>query len=222
MLSYHGHGLQLRDYSRAGRFSSRSGEYCSHEEAEVCLHSQPGSESFWLLSRSHGSADSAQCCKPCLCPLSWVKGLLSTLVESYLYAADRLSLRSYAIDPVSGLLSLKNSSTQVEGGAYTISLSPDGHFAYTIENNNDLVSYDVNNGVFIPVGTIYTGVYGLEIAVDPSGSFVYVPQACGNCPSGVYNVIHQYSITKTGRLAPLATPTVAAGMTPFGITVTSQ
>jgi DNA-binding beta-propeller fold protein YncE len=140
----------------------------------------------------------------------------------YLYAADRNSLLSYGFDPVSGLLSLKKSSPQAERGAYTLSLSPDGNFAYTIENNNDLVSYAVTGGVFVPVGAIYPGVYGLQIAVDPSGSFVYVPQACSSCPSGVYNVIHQFSITKTGGLAPLTTPTVAAGMTPFGITVTSQ
>ena len=142
---------------------------------------------------------------------------------NYLYAVDRYSLLSYGIDPVSGLLSLKNSTLQAEpNGAYTISLSPDGHFAYTIENNNDLVSYAVTGGVFAPVGAIYPSVYGLQIAVDPSGSFVYVPQACSNCPSGVYNVIHQFSITRTGGLVPLTAPTVAAGRTPFGITVTSQ
>jgi 6-phosphogluconolactonase len=141
----------------------------------------------------------------------------------YLYAAGSNSLLSYGIDPVSGLLSLmKSTPTAEQNGAYTISVTQGGKFAYTIENNNDLVSYTVSGGVFVPVGSVYPGVYGLQIAVDPSGSFVYVPQACSNCPSGVSNVIHQFSITKTGGLAPLATPTVAAGMTPFGITVTSQ
>jgi 6-phosphogluconolactonase len=141
---------------------------------------------------------------------------------TYLYAADRDSLESYGIDPASGLLSLNKSTPQAQRGAYTLVLAPNGNFAYTIENNNDLVSYAVTGGVFVPVGAIYPGVYGLQIAVDPSGSFVYVPQACSNCPSGVYNVIHQFAITKTGGLAPLTTPTVAAGMIPFGITVTSQ
>lgn len=87
------------------------------------------------------------------------------------------------------------------GWAYTIALAPGGNSAYTIENNNDLVSGDV----FVPVGAIYPGVDGLKIAVDPSGSFVYVPEACSsNCPSDVYNVIHQFSITKTGDLLRLA------------------
>jgi 6-phosphogluconolactonase len=142
---------------------------------------------------------------------------------TYLYAAGSNSLLSYGIDPSSGLLSLmKSTPTAEQAGAYTIALAPGGNSAYTIENNNDLVSYAVTGGVFVPVGAIYPGVYGLNIAVDPSGSFVYVPQACSNCPSGAYNVIHQFSITKTGGLAPLSTPTVAAGITPSDITVTSQ
>ncbi len=141
----------------------------------------------------------------------------------YLYAAGSNSLLSYGIDPSSGLLSLtKSTPTAEQAGAYTIALAPGGNSAYTIENNNDLVSYAVAGGVFVPVGAIYPGVYGLNIAVDPSGGFVYVPQACSNCPSGVYNVIHQFSITRTGGLAPLTAPTVAAGRTPFGITVRSQ
>jgi len=146
----------------------------------------------------------------------------------YLYAAEYNLLKAYAIDPASGLLSLAKSTPMattpltIQTIAYTIALSPNGNFLYTIENNNDLVSYAVTNGAFAPVGTIFSGVYGQKIAVDPSGSFVYVPQACSNCPSGVYNVIHQFSIGKTGALTPLSPSTVAAGVTPWSITVTSQ
>ncbi len=156
-------------------------------------------------------------------PSQFGEGIVLDPGGSYLYAADRYSLRSYGIDPISGLLTLSKSSAQAEpNGAYTLSVSPNGLFAYTIENNNDLVSYSLSGGVFTPVGAVYSGVYGFQIAVDPSGSFVYVPQACSNCPSGLYNVVHQFSITKTGGLVPLATSTIGAGMTPFGITVTSQ
>lgn len=140
----------------------------------------------------------------------------------YLYVAGTSSLSSYALNPTSGLLNLAKSTPMVEGNAYTIALSPSGSFAYTIENNNDLISYTVSNGVFVPVGTVYPGVYGQQIAVDPSGSFVYVPQACSNCPSGTYNVVHQFAIGNNGALTPLSPPTVASGVTPFGITVTSQ
>jgi 6-phosphogluconolactonase len=144
---------------------------------------------------------------------------------NYLYGvgAGTNSILTYSINAASGLLTQVKSSAMVEqNGAYTISVSPTGQFAYTIENNNDLVSYVISNGGFTPVGKVYLGVYGEQIAVDPSGSFVYVPQACSNCPSGTYNVVHEFSIGSTGALTPLSGSTVAAGVTPWGITVTSQ
>ena len=107
-------------------------------------------------------------------------------------------------------------------GAYTISVSPTGQFAYTIEKNNDLVSYTIKNGVFTPVGSVYAQVYGEKIGIDPSGSFVYVPQACSNCPSGVYNVVHEFSIGSTGALAKISGSPVAAGTTPWRIAFTTQ
>lgn len=161
-------------------------------------------------------------------PSQFAGGIALDSGKSYLYAAESNLLLAYAIDPASGLLSLAKSTTMatthmtIQTMAYTLALSPDGNFAYTIENNNDLVSYAVNNGAFVPVGTIFSGMYGLQMAVDPSGEFLYVPQACSNCPSGIYNVVHQFSIATTGALAPLATPTVASGVTPYGMTVTSQ
>lgn len=130
---------------------------------------------------------------------------------------------TYSINATTGLLSVPSQSPLTENnGAYTIAISPNGHDIYTIENNNDLVSYAIDYGVFFPGGNVYPGVYGQTIAVDPSGNFVYVPQACSNCPSGVYNVVNQFSIGSTGALTQLSPAQVAAGVTPWGITVTSQ
>jgi 6-phosphogluconolactonase len=145
--------------------------------------------------------------------------------QNYLYAVGggTNSILTYSIDASSGLLTEAKLSAMVEqNGAYTISISPSGQFAYTIENNNDLVSYSINNGMFTPVGIVYPGVYGGQIAIDPSGSFVYVPQACSYCPSGLYNVVHEFSVGSNGALTPLSSPTVAAGVTPWGMTLTSQ
>ena len=140
----------------------------------------------------------------------------------YLYVAGASALMSYAIDQTSGLLSLaKSTPTAEQGGAYTIAISPNGNYAYTVEGN-DMVSYTVSNGEFTHVGMVYPAVYGQHIAVDPSGSFVYVPQACSFCASAAYNVVHEFAITTTGALTPLATPSVAAGVTPWGITVTND
>ena len=144
----------------------------------------------------------------------------------YLYQVGSNSILSYSIDPTSGLLKLAKSTSNVEGfGTLTITLSPSGRFAYTIEGNDftfNLVSYTLSNGSFTQVGEVYPGVFGAQIAVDPTGSFVYVPQACSNCPNAAYNVIHEFSVGSTGALTPLSVPTVAAGITPWGITLISQ
>jgi hypothetical protein len=145
---------------------------------------------------------------------------------SYLYTVGSNSILSYSIDPVSGLLKLATSSPIVgKSGALTIALSPNGRFAYTLEGNNptfELVSYAVSNGSFTSIGKVFPGMWGFQIAVDPSGSFVYMPLACSFCPDGVYNVIYEFSIGSTGALTPLPGSPVPGGVTPLGITVTSQ
>jgi 6-phosphogluconolactonase (cycloisomerase 2 family) len=143
----------------------------------------------------------------------------------YLYAAasGANSILAYSINATTGFLTPATSSPMVEqNGAYTISVSPSGQFAYTIENNNDLVSYAINNGVFTPTGVAYAQVYGQRIGIDPTSSFVYVPQACSNCPSGVYNVVNEFSIGSTGALTKISGSPVAAGTTPWGIAFTTQ
>lgn len=144
---------------------------------------------------------------------------------TYLYAvgSGTNSILAYSINASTGLLMQANSSAMVEqDGAYTISIAPTGLFAYTIEKNNDLVSYALNNGAFTPTGSVYSQVYGQKIGIDPSGSFVYVPQACGNCPGGVYNVVNEFSIGGTGALTKIPGSPAAAGTTPWGIAFTTQ
>jgi 6-phosphogluconolactonase (cycloisomerase 2 family) len=144
---------------------------------------------------------------------------------TYLYAvgSGANSIQAYSVNASTGLLTLAGSSPLVEhNGAYTISISPTGLFAYTIENSNELVSYALNNGVFTPTGTVYAQVYGNEIGIDPSGSFVYVPQACSYCETGAYNVVNAFSIGSTGALTKIPGSPVAAGTTPWGIATTTQ
>ncbi len=145
---------------------------------------------------------------------------------TYLYAVGTGtdSIETYSIDTSTGLLTPAGSSPMVEpNGAYTIAVSPTGQFAYTIENNNYLVSYALSNGVFKPVGSVYAHIYGLQIGIDPSGSFVYVPQACSsNCLGGAYNAVNEFSIGSTGALTKIPGSPVAAGTTPWGIAFTTQ
>ena len=143
----------------------------------------------------------------------------------YLYAVGTgtNSILAFGINAFTGQLTPAGSSPMVEqNGAYTISVSPTGQFAYTIENNNDLVSYVVDNGKFTPTGNVYGQVFGEKIGIDPSGSVVHVPQACSNCPSGVYNVVNEFSIGSTGALTKIAGSPAAAGTTPWGIAFTTQ
>jgi 6-phosphogluconolactonase len=144
---------------------------------------------------------------------------------TYLYAVGTgtNSIEAYSINASTGLLTTAGSSPMLEqNGAFTIAISPTGQFAYTIENSNDLVSYTLSNGMFKPIGTVYAHVYGLQIGIDPSGSFVYVPQACSNCPGGAYNVVNEFSIGSTGALTKIPGSPVAAGTTPWGIAFTTQ
>jgi 6-phosphogluconolactonase (cycloisomerase 2 family) len=144
---------------------------------------------------------------------------------TYLYAVGpgTNSILTYSINASTGLLTSAGSSPMAEpNGAHTISISPTGQFGYTIEDNNDLVSYALNDGAFKPIGSVYAQVYGQRIGIDPSGSFVYVPQACSNCPSGVYNVVNEFSIGSTGTLAKIPDSPVAAGTTPWGVAFTTQ
>lgn len=144
---------------------------------------------------------------------------------TYLYAvgAATNSIQIYSINATTGLLTLAGSSPLFEqDGAYTISISPNGQFAYTIENNNDLVSYAVSNGKFTAMGNVYAQVFGQRIGIDPSGSFVYVPQTCGNCLGSAYNVVNEFSIGSTGALTKISGSPVASGTIPFGIAFTTQ
>lgn len=144
---------------------------------------------------------------------------------TYLYAvgSGNNTILAYSINASTGQLTSASSSPLVEqSGAFTISVSPTGQFAYTIENDNYLVSYALSNGVFKPAGSVYAHVYGMKIGIDPSGSFVYVPQACSNCPGGAYNVVHEFSIGSTGALSQISGSPVAAGTTPWGIAFTTQ
>jgi hypothetical protein len=81
----------------------------------------------------------------------------------------------------------------------------------------------LNNGVFTPIGAVYSQVYGQSIGIDPSGSSVYVPQACNvSCPGSVPNAINEFSIGATGALTKISGSPVAAGIAPFGIAFVTQ
>jgi len=135
------------------------------------------------------------------------------------------SILTYGINATSGSLTLVKSSPMAEpNGAYTIAISPTGQFAYTIENNNYLVSYELCNGAFTQIGSARPGYFGLQIGIDPSGAFLYVPDTCSGsgCQGLLTNSVSEFSITASGSLTLITGSPVAAGTSPFGITITTQ
>jgi 6-phosphogluconolactonase (cycloisomerase 2 family) len=202
----------------------------SESESTAGMATDPAGKFLYVQDLMHlytfGIASSGALTLMQTLPLSVGGALAMDPAGSYLYTVGSNSILSYSIDPVLGLLKLAKSSPIVgSDGALTIALSPNGQFAYTLEGNNptfELVSYAISNGSFTTVGKIFPDMWGFQVAVDPSGSFVYMPLACVFCPEGVYNVIYEFSIGSTGALTPLPGSPIPGGVTPLGITVTSQ
>ncbi len=155
---------------------------------------------------------------------------------AYLYTSDQThsSLTTYSADSTSGQLTLLNTISAKFGAAKSITISPTGLFAFTIEttdatsfnvSNYRLESYSIAKGVLTSAGEVQ-GIFGLNIAVDPAGSFVYAPltcsQPCTQLAPMQTNIIYGYSIGVTGTLTAVPGSPVAAGLTPWGITVTNQ
>lgn len=155
----------------------------------------------------------------------WVTAIALDPHGTYLYAAGARtnSFLVFSINASTGLLTPAGSFPMAQRNtAYTISISPSAKFAYTIENNNDLVSYALKNGVFTPIGNVYSHVYGQRIGIDPSEKFLYVPQACGNCPGAASDIVNEFSIGRKGALKKIPGSPVAAGRTSWGIAITTQ
>jgi 6-phosphogluconolactonase len=135
----------------------------------------------------------------------------------YVMSDSTGSLLAYSIDPGTGSLTLINQnalSVETVGDA-SFALSPNGKFAYTIENGNSLATYAVANGMFTPIGTPLTGYDADQLLVDPSGSFLYAPKIASS-------VIAEFSIASSGLLTPLSPASVPSAPGPVGIIMVSQ
>jgi 6-phosphogluconolactonase (cycloisomerase 2 family) len=125
-------------------------------------------------------------------------------------------IESYSINSSTGALTPAASSPlAMNNGAYTIMIDPAGNFAYTVENNRDLVAYSLANGQFTNIGT-YSGALGtVQLAIDSTGSFLYAPQ------TGTDNNVNGFRIGSSGTLSPLGTP-APAQQWPYSMTLVSE
>ncbi len=111
---------------------------------------------------------------------------------SFLYAANgglgasQFSISGYAINRISGALSpIAGSPFPAPAQAISITLSPNGKFAYVAKRINDVIipySVDVGTGALSPLIPVTTGDGGpfipgndmiRDVVVEPSGMFLY-------------------------------------------------
>lgn len=147
-----------------------------------------------------------------------VGGLALDTSGSRLYAvgSGSNSIESYSIDSTTGALTTASSSPlAMQNGAYTIAIDPAGRFAYTVESSQYLVAYSLTNGSFASIAT-YTGALGsLQLAIDPTSSFLYAPQ------TGTDNNVNGFHISSSGTLSSLGPPAPAVQW-PMSVTLVSE
>jgi 6-phosphogluconolactonase len=147
-------------------------------------------------------------------------GLAVDPAGAFLYsvAAGPAQFQALTINAPSGAIALGPTSPMAfPNGSYTISLDPTGRFAYTVENSQVLVAYSVHNGVFTSLNSSSPAALGTsQIAIDPSGTFVYAPQ------TGTLNNISGFRIGSPGTLSALPNSPTPSGGWPLSMTITSQ
>jgi DNA-binding beta-propeller fold protein YncE len=136
-------------------------------------------------------------------PLSIVVDPASTRV----YTTNAVSISAFAINPQTGALTdVPGTPVAAPSNAllYGLAITPDGRFLYATEiNNHQVLSFSIDAaGLPHLMGDpLRTGDFPAQVAVDPSGKFVYVA-------NWISNDISRFSITPgTGVLVPAAQTT---------------
>ncbi|MFT7478913.1 MAG: 6-phosphogluconolactonase (cycloisomerase 2 family), partial [Gammaproteobacteria bacterium] len=103
----------------------------------------------------------------------------------FLYTVDSPidRLRTYVIDPVTGVLTVSATVITLAGVPQAAAVDPSGRYIFVALDVLDLVvSYSIDQATGLPsvLGTHAIGADVRQIAVDPSGQFVYVTRATGH------------------------------------------
>jgi 6-phosphogluconolactonase (cycloisomerase 2 family) len=124
--------------------------------------------------------------------------------NKFLYIPDGSQILAYQIGTNGLLQPVSGSPFNLPGGS-AMKFSPDGKFAYT----NTGVEYSVNvtTGTLTELGTATVGNLPFDVALAPSGKFLYIPNFNDNTISG-------FTVSKTtGALTAIAGSPFAAGDT---------
>lgn len=128
------------------------------------------------------------------------------------------SVSEYDIDPATGALSPKTTSSVPAGGfAEAIAVSPDGRNAYVANGDSTVSQYtiDTGTGALSPMtpATVPDAGFGSSVAVTPDGKSVYVATLAGS--------VSQYDVDPaTGALTAKSPATIDTGGAPRGVAVT--
>jgi 6-phosphogluconolactonase (cycloisomerase 2 family)/uncharacterized protein YjdB len=152
---------------------------------------------------------------------------------AYVSALYSNNVQVFSISPVDGSLTASSTFSQlpVGGNPRGITEFTSGSTTYLYVPNsasNEIVEASIGaGGALTTVATLGTGASSGPNAIvfDPSGQYAYVTDRNENGPAAtpatpVGNTISQYSIGTNGVIAPLSTPTVAAGNQPACMIVT--
>jgi 6-phosphogluconolactonase len=126
-------------------------------------------------------------------PVSDNFGVVVDPSNKFLYLPDGPQIIGYRIAVNGALQALKGSPFNLVGGS-TIVFTPNGQFAYS--NLGSEFSFNSTTGALAQIGAVDTGGIHEDIAIDPTGSFVYILNA---------STISAFSVDKTsGALAEIA------------------
>lgn len=155
----------------------------------------------------------------------------------FVYALDNISVRLYALDPVTGSLTFLGFSAIPEGSPNLreLTIDPRGHFLYVANNGsitNNIVGYAINpstGALTLISGSPFTDANKLPawVSIDPSGKFAYVANANETTAPNVFgfgSTVTGYSVDPvSGALTSLpGSPFVSgnAGSGPISIAIT--
>jgi 6-phosphogluconolactonase len=128
----------------------------------------------------------------------------------FLYASDfdMGAMRAYSIQGSTGALTEVSGSPfvppQSTGNAGPFAITPDGKFLFycVYTPSGDIVTFSVASGTLTPTGAIaHDDGQPFQMAVDPSGKFLYVTDHADNMVNGQVSV---FSIDGTGALTEIA------------------
>lgn len=131
---------------------------------------------------------------------------------TFLYAvgSGMTSIQTFTINSTTGTLTLSSSSPlALHTGSFALTLDPAAHFAYTVEASKTVVGYSLQNGTFTSLGGSFSGAVGTQqLAIDPSGSFLYAPQTAN------LDNISGFQISSSGLLHAISGSPFSSGQQP--------